>query len=232
MAEINIHLGDCLSAMSKMPDKAYDLAICDPPYGIGEDGSSNHTRGHLCEAKRYPRKGWDNKAPAVEFFRDLQRVSRNQIIFGANHFIDRIPIPSPCWIVWDKVNYDNDFADCELALTSFKTAVRKFTFQWNGMLQGDMKHKEKRIHPTQKPVRLYQWLLKNYAKPWDRILDTHTGSMSIVIACIIMGYSITAYEIDKDYFKAGCDRVKRFLEQGDLLRSPVSLTVNGDTQIY
>jgi len=207
---------DCMAGMASMPDKAYQLAIVDPPYGIGEDGSKNHTRGHLCEAKRYSRKGWDNEAPPAEYFEELQRVSRNQIIFGANHFIDRVPMPSPCWIVWDKMNYGNDFADCELALTSFKTAVRKFTFQWNGMLQGDMKNKERRIHPTQKPVRLYEWLLKNYAHEGDHILDTHLGSGSSAIAADIMGYDFTGYEIDAEYFQAAKARLERHQAQGKL----------------
>jgi site-specific DNA-methyltransferase (adenine-specific) len=199
--------------MKAMPGKAYDLAIVDPPYGIGEDGSNNHTRGHLCEAKRYTRKGWDDEAPPVEYFKELQRVSVNQIIFGANHFIDRVPIPSSCWIVWDKVNYGNDFSDCELALTSFKTSVRKFTFQWNGMLQGDMKHKEKRIHPTQKPAALYRWLLSKYAKPGDKILDTHGGSGSICIACHDLGFDLDWYEIDAEYFQAAKERTERHQRQ-------------------
>ena len=210
---INFYNQDCMEAMAGMPDKAFDLAIVDPPYGIGEDGSNNHTRGCLCEAKRYPKKGWDNQAPSVGYFKELGRVSLNQIIWGANHFIDRNPLSSSCWIVWDKVNYGNDFADCELAWTSFNSAVRKFTFQWNGMLQGNMKAKETRIHPTQKPVALYRWLLDNYSRPGDRILDTHLGSGSIAIACHDLGFDLTGYEIDLDYYTAACDRLIRHQAQ-------------------
>ena len=217
---IRLYQADCMKMLPQIPDKYYSLCICDPPYGIGEDGGSNHSRGTLCEATKYAIKGWDRIPPSAEYFKELLRVSRNQIIWGANHFIDRIPLPSPCWIIWDKVNYGNDFADCELALTSFKTAARKFTFQWSGMLQGDMKNKEKRIHPTQKPVRLYEWLLKNYAKPGDKILDTHCGSGSILIACDIMGYDIDAYEIDLEYFTAAKARLARHQQQGFMILEP------------
>jgi site-specific DNA-methyltransferase (adenine-specific) len=153
------------------------LAIVDPPYGIGVDGGIGG--GVLAKKSDFKKKDWDNQSPNETYFRELKRVSKNQIIWGANHFIEKIPNPnSSCWIVWDKENGDNFFADCELAYCSFKTAVRKFKFRWQGMLQGDMKNKESKIHPTQKPVRLYEWLLANYAKEGDKILDTHVGSGS------------------------------------------------------
>ena len=183
MSNINLHLGDCLEAMKEMPDNTYDLAIVDPPYGIGEDGKSNHSRGLLAKPKKYNAKDWDKEPPSAEYFNELKRVSKNQIIWGANQFIDRVPYGSSCWVVWNKDNGATDFADCELAYSSFKTAVRMFTWRWNGMLQQDMKNKEVRIHPTQKPVRLYEWLLDNYAKEGDKILDTHLGSGSIAVAC-------------------------------------------------
>ncbi len=142
------------------------------------------------------------------FFAELFRVSDNQIIFGANHFIDRIPFNSSCWIVWDKENGDSDFADCELAWSSFNTAVRKFRFKWQGMLQGDMRHKEIRIHPNQKPVKLYEWLLTHYAKPGDKILDTHVGSASSLIACYNLGFDFLGFEIDRFYFEQASQRIK------------------------
>lgn len=119
---------------------------------------------------------------------------------------------SPCWIVWDKDN-SGCFADCELAWTSFKSAVRLFSFRWNGMIQADMKNKEKRIHPTQKPVALYKWLLKNYAKPGDLILDTHVGSASSLIACHDMGYDAVGFELDADYYRASKQRLDDFMRQ-------------------
>lgn len=205
---------DCMEYMRGLPDKAFDLAIVDPPYGIGENGDRNASRGKLAVAQNYKAfAGNDREPPPPEYFIELQRVSKNQIVWGANHFIDRIAKPSSCWIVWDKVTGNSDFADSELAWTSFKTAVRNFRFQWSGMLQGDMKNKELRIHPTQKPVKLYEWLLTNYAKPGQRILDTHLGSMSSVIACLNMGFEITGCELDADYFKAGVDRVQQSQQQ-------------------
>ena len=155
---------DCMAYMAQFPDKFFDLAVVDPPYGIGEDGAKNHSRGKLAKAQQYTSKDWDKSAPNEDYFRELLRVSKNQVIWGANHLISRIPYDSSCWLVWDKQNGNNDFADCELAYTSFKKAVRKFVFQWAGMLQGNMKCKEVRIHPTQKPVALYAWIFSNFAR--------------------------------------------------------------------
>lgn len=216
IGKATIHNMDCMELLKATPDKFYDLAIVDPPYGIGEDGSKNKTRtGGLAKATDYkPFAGNDKEPPAGEYFSELIRVSKNQIIWGANHFADRLPCPkSPCWIVWDKVNGESDFADSELAYTSFKTAVRNFRFQWAGMLQGDMKNKESRIHPTQKPVKLYEWLLTNYAKQGDKILDTHCGSGSIAIACNNLGFELTACELDKDYYEASIKRIKQATAQ-------------------
>ena len=201
--------GDCMEYMAGLEDNAFDLAIVDTPYGIGESGKTNKSRGKLAVAKDYkPFHGNDETPPPAEYFTELKRVSKNQIIWGANHFIELVPAASsPCWVVWDKVNGGSDFADCELAYTSFTTAVRRLTFRWAGMLQGDMKNKEQRIHPTQKPVKLYEWLLRNYAKPDQRILDTHLGSASSAIAAHYFGCEFVGLEIDKDYFDAS---VKRF----------------------
>ena len=205
---------DCMEMMAEYEDGHFDLAICDVPYGIGEDGSTNKSRGLKAVSKDYkPFAGNDLKAPDSDYFKELIRVSKNQVIWGANHFISKIPFDSSCWIVWDKDNGKTDFADCELAYTSFKTAVRKFKFRWNGMLQENMKNKEVRIHPTQKPVALYKWLLRNYAKEGDKILDTHMGSGSIAIACHYMGFNLTACELDPDYYKAACERIDRETRQ-------------------
>ena len=138
------------------------------------------------------------------------RVCQHVIIWGANHFIENLPRQNAsCWVVWDKENGENDFADCELAWTSLPCAVRRFRFRWAGMLQGDMSHKESRIHPTQKPVALYAWLLKNYAKPGDRIVDPMMGSQSSRIAAYKMGFDYVGCELDKEYFDKGCERFNR-----------------------
>lgn len=211
------HNIDCMEYMRNCPDKFFDLAIVDPPYGIGESGVKNRTRDHVVKAKDYhPIFGEDREPPGVEYFEELKRVSKNQIIWGANHFVDLIPFRSPCWLVWDKDNSKSDFADCELAYTSFTSAVRKFTFRWNGMLQGNMKHKEERVHPHQKPVALYKWILKNYAKKGDKILDTHLGSGSSRIAAYDMGFDFVGCEIDNYYFDAQEKRYKDHIAQHNL----------------
>jgi DNA (cytosine-5-)-methyltransferase len=204
--------------MRTLPDKTFDLAVVDPPYGIGESGKNNKSRTKLAKAQDYkPFAGLDKSPPNKECFLELARVSKNQIIFGANHFADKLPHPaSSCWIVWDKENGGNDFADCELAYTSFRTAVRIFRFRWQGMIQGDMKHKENRIHPTQKPVSLYAWIFNHYAKPGDKILDTHLGSGSSRIAAYDAGLDFVGCEIDKYYFKAQEERFAEYTAQCSL----------------
>ena len=205
---------DCMAVMARYPDKHFDLAVVDPPYGIGEDGSKNHTRGKKAVSKNYKAfSGNDLEAPEQLYFDKLRRISKNQIIWGANHFISQLPYNSSCWLVWDKDNGETDFADCELAWTSFKTAVRKFKYKWQGMLQQNMKNKEFRIHPTQKPVALYDWIFHHYAKPNDLILDTHLGSGSSRIAAHKAGLSFVGCELDADYFKAQEKRFKEFTAQ-------------------
>lgn len=204
---------DCIQGMKRYKDKHFDLAIVDPPYGIKEDGLKNHSRDGKAKATLYSPMNWDKEPMGKEYFSELFRVSKNQIIWGANHFISRIPYDSSCWIVWDKDNGSNDFADCELAWTSFNTAVRRFVFRWAGMLQGDMINKEIRIHPTQKPIALYKWLLHNYAKQGDLILDTHLGSGSSRIACHKYGFDFTGFELDKEYYEAQEKRYNDFISQ-------------------
>jgi site-specific DNA-methyltransferase (adenine-specific) len=215
-----------MDLMARYPDKHFELAIVDPPYGIGEDGSGNKSRGKRVTiagnkskqhaiAKDYTSFSGGDKNPAsVEFFNELKRVSVNQIIWGANHFIQNIPSAnSPSWVVWNKKNGECDFADCELAYTSFKTAVRMFEFKWAGMMQEDMANKEKRIHPTQKPVALYKWLLHKYAKPGDKILDTHLGSGSIAIACHDYNFDLTGCELHEGYYKEAIKRIETHTSQ-------------------
>jgi site-specific DNA-methyltransferase (adenine-specific) len=211
IGKATLHNVDCMEYMKSLPDNAFDLAIVDPPYGIGENGDRNKSRGKLAISKNYKAfAGNDLKSPDLDYFIELKRISKNQIIWGGNHFIQNIPnANSSCWIVWDKVNGETDFADSELAWSSFKTAVRNFRFQWQGMLQGDMKNKEIRIHPTQKPVKLYEWLLTNYANKGDKILDTHLGSGSHAIACNNLGFEMVGCELDTDYFNAACKRIKQ-----------------------
>jgi site-specific DNA-methyltransferase (adenine-specific) len=205
---IKLHNIDNMKYMAECDDNAFDLAIVDPPYGINADGGVGSS--NLGESKKYKSK-WDDSIPEKRYFQEIKRVSKNQIIWGGNYFIDHLNNTS-CFIVWDKDNTGN-FADCELAWASFDTAVRKFKHRWNGMLQEDMKNKETRIHPTQKPVALYKWLLKNYAKEGDIILDTHLGSGSIAIACHDMGFDLVGCELDKDYYDGAKKRLKNHTDQ-------------------
>ena len=228
---------DCMDLIADAPENHWQLSITDPPYGIGESGKKNESRGSAAASPeclgsknttgagvpstQFAHKNWDNKPPSKEYFLEIERVSKNQIIWGANHFMERIGRGSSCWIVWDKVNGTTDFADCELAYTSFNTAVRKFVYVWNGMLQGDMKNKERRIHPAQKPVKLYEWLLSNYAKPGDRILDTHLGSGSSAIAAHYAGHDFVGIELDEDYFNAASKRIEESTRQIDIFSEAV-----------
>ena len=208
---------DCMTYMATLPDKAFDLAVVDPPYGInigtvvgGGKPFGKGGRGKVIPPKTY--RGFDDsRIPDKEYFMELKRVTANQIVFGGNYFIKHLQNTS-CFVVWDKDNSGN-FADAELAWTSFRTATRIFKFRWNGMLQQDMKNKEFRIHPTQKPVALYDWILKNYAKPGQRILDTHLGSGSSAIAAHYFGCDFVGCEIDTDYFNAAKERFDRETRQ-------------------
>jgi site-specific DNA-methyltransferase (adenine-specific) len=222
--------GDCMEYMKTMPDNYVDLALVDPPYGIGENKGQCNSRNINRIDKRtgrpiiikhqgYKPKKWDEKPVSKEIISEIIRVSKNQILWGANHYIENINKNSSCWIVWDKCNGESDFADCELAWTSFKSAVRIFRFMWSGFCQGkSMKEGyinqgnkrlcETRIHPTQKPVKLYEWLLTHYAKPGDKILDTHVGSASSLIACHNYGFDYIGFEIDKDYYEAAKRRLE------------------------
>lgn len=217
---------DCMEAMKRMPDNAFDLAIVDPPYGIGclsmtftKEGSDRKFGKSVAPKRDYKRiDNWDVK-PGKEYFDELFRVSKKQIIWGGNYFADMLPV-SRSYVVWDKRCKDsmtNAFADCEMAWLSPGMGVpRMFRFVWNGMLQGDMKHKQQRIHPTEKPIALYRWLLATYARPDDRILDTHLGSGSSRIAAWEGGYNFVGYEIDKDYFDAQEKRFKEYSAQATL----------------
>lgn len=208
---------DNMVMMARYPDKYFDLAIVDPPYDFTV-GKATYVCKNTAFKERFQRQGGEkdkggfvvggnhpnslNTPPSQEYINELFRVSKNQIIWGANTFSHLLP-PSFCWIVWDKNNGASYFSDCELAFSSFKTAVRKFTK--NGTARG-------KIHPTQKPVALYKWLLEKYAKPGDKILDTHLGSGSIAIACHDYGFDLTACELDTDFYEAAMKRIQQHQE--------------------
>ena len=208
-AQISIYNEDCLQALKAMADKQFDLAIVDPPYGIGMDGTIGIGIGKekgFTRKKEYTKKNWDKEVPSQEYFDELFRVSKNQIVWGANYFTKQLPVIKN-YIFWHKKgqSVDDKFNDGEMAFASLGR-TRMVDIWWNGV--GVINSGENKIHPTQKPVKLYKWLLENYAKKDWKILDTHLGSGSIAIACWDMGYDLTAYEVDKEYFDNACKRLE------------------------
>jgi site-specific DNA-methyltransferase (adenine-specific) len=195
-----------MELMKRTPDKYFDLAIVDPPYGIGYDGAKK-TSGSHGGRKAHEFKGWDSKIPEKLYFDELYRISQNQIIWGANYFTEFLP-PSMGWIVWRKDRGEFSSSDAELAFSSFNRALREFTK--NPLV---LVREGGTIHPTQKPVALYKWLLDKYAKPNDKILDTHLGSMSIAIACHDYGFELTGCELDPEYYTKGIERVQNHVKQ-------------------
>ena len=217
MIELNkLYNCDCMELMAQIPDKYFELAIVDPPYGGVTQGGymkNSQSCNRLAKNHDYHTALWNQKQPDQIFFDELKRVSKNQIIWGGNYFTHKIHEPSQCWIVWDKQNGETRFADCELAYTSFDSASRIFRYKWKGMLQENMKHKDIKIHPTQKPVALYEWLLSKFANKGDKILDTHAGSASSLVACHNMGFDFVGCEIDEEYYRLANERLKAAQQQ-------------------
>ena len=209
---IRLYQADCMKMLPQIPDKYYNLCICDPPYGIGDCVSS-------VSAHRHKKMVWNETPPPPAYFRELERVSKNRIIWGVNYYV-AIPFPVGR-IIHDKLNGDcqsSSLSDADIASQSFNNLIKIYPYRWRGNVQGrgiNWKNNgiDSKIHPAQKPVALYEYLLQNYAKPGDRILDTHGGSGSICIACDIMGFDLDWYEIDRDYYEAAKDRLERHQRQ-------------------
>jgi len=204
---IELHNTDCMEYMKGLDDNAFDLAIVDPPYGININVSMGRRRGDIkSDYKKFA--GEDKSIPSEDYFKELERVSKNQIIWGGNYMTDYL-YPSPCWLLWDKgFSEDVTFAQYEMAWTSFKSSAKKYDY--------NAAANKNRIHPTQKPVKLYEWLLANYAKEGDKILDTHLGSGSSAIAAHYGGFDFVGCELDEDYFKAASERIERETAQLDM----------------
>ena len=198
---------DNMELMARYEDNYFDLAIVDPPYGLGIDGQKENKRGKKSDRKLHKKKNWDNEIPSKEYFNELQRVSKNQIIWGGNYFVEHLTKGRKGWLVWFKGQIGLTMSDCELAYSTFNTPTRVVNINRVDLL------KQKTIHPTEKPIRLYQWILDNYAKEGDKILDTHLGSGSIAIACHNLGYDLTACEVDKDYYDAAIKRIEQHKAQ-------------------
>ena len=205
---IQITNEDNMVLMARYPDNYFDLAIVDPPYGIGFDNKIRDKKV----------KKWDNEIPNDEYFIELQRVSKNQIIWGGNYFSYLWKNGCKSFIFWDKDPSVETYSDGELAWSSFDIPAKRFYWAWNGLANGikGRNKDEKTIHPTQKPVALYKWLLDKYAKPNDKILDTHLGSMSIAIACADYGFDLYGCELDSEYYKKGLERIQNHINQLDI----------------
>ena len=203
-----------MKLMSRYKDNYFDLAIVDPPYGIDADNKNNgknsdrHEKTSKAKINTYKKTNWDNAIPNDEYFTELKRVSKKQVVWGANFFNLQGGM-----LFWHKHVTMPTYSQGELAWLSWLNKVDFVSIAWHGMIQHDMKNKEIRIHPTQKPVKLYEWLLMNYAKEGDKILDTHLGSGSIAIACHNLKYDLTACELDKEYFEAAMKRLARHQQQ-------------------
>lgn len=206
IGKATLHNMDCMKLLKATPNNFYDLAIVDPPYGIGESGGKNRRN-----VSKYEKKSWDDDIPNDDYFIQIERVSKNQIIWGANYYPNNIK-SSMGWICWDKKLDNSDFSDFELAYSSFNVAAKFFRYSKNGGSRTPAALADL-IHPTQKPVKLYEWLLTNYAKAGDKILDTHLGSGSHAIACNNLGFELTACELDKDYFDASVKRITQATAQ-------------------
>jgi len=210
-----VYLIDCIEFMKDKPDNVFDFAIVDPPYGIGADNKNSvkklQSKKSASLSKNYGSQKWDNNIPTDEYFTELFRVSKNQIIWGANYYglIGGM-------IYWHKNVTMPTYSDGEIAFCSLINSIRFFEYTWHGMIQQNMADKENRIHPTQKPVALYKWLLQNYAKPGDKIFDSQMGSQSSRIAAYQLGFDYWGCEIDKDYFRDGCKRFDAVIHKKDL----------------
>lgn len=209
-----VHLIDCVEFMRGLPDKAFDLAIVDPPYGINADikNSTNkkQSKKSASNSKNYGDQKWDADVPTKEYFIELFRVSKEQIIWGVNYYPFDFLVGGR--IYWDKCVTMPTYSDGELAYCSLLNSIKSVKIAWHGMIQQDMKNKENRIHPTQKPIALYRWILRNYAKPGDTIFDSHMGSQSSRIACHMEGFDFTGCELDSEYFEQGNERYNTFLK--------------------
>ena len=211
---INLYNKDCMLAMKEMEANEFDLAIVDPPYGIGA-AKRFHRNGITSKQNHwgeYPEKYWDSNAPDQDYFDELRRVSKNQIIWGGNYFMDKIRTSSQCWLIWNKCQREFSLADGELAWTSFDRAMRIFDCSRPRAKESNLKTGGM-FHPTKKPVDLYAWILSKYAKEGDRILDTHLGSGSIAIACHDLGFDLEGYEIDEEYYQAALQRLQNHQRQ-------------------
>ena len=199
-----LYHADCMQGMKEIPDKFFELAICDPPYGIGHDGQKQRIdRANPKHSRKgHTQKEWDKNIPEAAYFRELERISENQIIWGGNYFVEHLQRGTKGWIIWDKGQRGLTMSDCEIAYTSFDVPTRIITINRNALLQDGT------FHPTQKPVALYEWVIYHYAKPGDKIIDTHAGSGACLVAAHRLRHDFLGFEIDDEYFEKASARIE------------------------
>lgn len=202
-----LYHGDCREVLPLLPP--VDLVLTDPPYGIGEAAKNNKSRGVIAQAKDYGKADWDNEPPPEWVIGLMREKGKRQVFFGGNYYA--LP-PATCWLVWDKDNGENDFADCELAWTNLPKAVRRLRWRWQGMLQQDMANKEEREHPTQKPVPVMRWALMQ-AKGVQTVCDPFMGSGTTGVACVMEGLQFVGIERERKYFDIACRRIEQAYAQ-------------------
>lgn len=197
--------GDCLEVMKDWPDNCVDLVLTDPPYGIGENNQQNLSREKLAPCTDYGEYKWDTSRVSRHHIDAVRRVSCHQVIFGGNYYGIG---PASCYIIWNKDNGQNDFADCELAWTSFRSAVRMVTYRWNGMLQEPGHPKEHRVHPTQKPLPVMEWIVDRYSSSVNLILDPFCGSGTTCVAAKKLGRNYIGIDISPEYCQVARERLR------------------------
>lgn len=220
-----VRQGDCLDVMRNL-GRMFSLCLTDPPYGINENHSKVASRGKLARPIDYGEFDWDEKRLSEDYFIEMRRITKHQVIFGGNYYADFLPA-SASWIVWDKENGSNDFADVEMAWTSHKRAARLFRYMWNGMLKAKP---ETRYHPTQKPLDLFRWILQNYTEPTDTIIDPFCGSGTTGVACVLEGREFVGIEREPHYVEIARARIQR--AQGIACDIPRITKVNKELPLF
>ncbi len=217
-----LYLGDCADILPTLP--TVDGLLTDPPYGIGEAAGKNKSRGNVAVAKDYGSAVWDNNTKDIEIKLAIS-IATNSIIFGGNYY--NLP-PTSCWLIWDKQNGNNDFADCEMAWTNLPKAIRRLYWLWNGMIR---KGHDIRQHPTQKPVGVMKWCINHFPKGTETILDPFMGVGSTGVACAKLGRKFIGIELDETYFEIACERIQKAYDQPDLFVEPPKPQVQEDMEI-
>lgn len=226
IGDCTLYLGDCLEVMPTIGK--IDAVVTDPPYGINENTKKNMSRGCIAKPTDYGDFDWDKNPVPQSLIDKIIHISKNCILFGGNYY--QVP-PTKCWLIWDKINGSNDFADCEMAWTNLNKAVRLKKHLWNGMLRQGAERGVKRVHPTQKPVEVMQWCIEHLPDTAETILDPFMGSGTTIVACAKLGRKGIGIELNEKYFDIACERVRKAYDQPDLFVAPPAKPTQGGMDI-